>query len=75
MSGETWMDLAKEITGLESEEDLSAVLWACSSFPFGDEESVRKTLTDSCIGGGGTVAGAVAFAEAELDAAMSQLQP
>lgn len=62
-------EMVIEICGPISAEDMGRVLWGASSYPFGDFESVRKTLAESWAKGGGTVDGAIAWAAAELDLA------
>lgn len=62
-------DLVIEICGPLSSEDMGRVLWGASSYPFGDTESIRETLTISWANGGQTVDGAIAWSANELDRA------
>ena len=65
-------DLVTEICGPLSTEDMHSVLWSASSYPFGDAESIRKTLSKSWEQGGQTVEGAIAWSEQELDRAWEE---
>jgi hypothetical protein len=69
----TWHALVREETDPNlSDTEVHDLLWNCSSFPFGDEESVRSTLREYWEKGGKTVQGAMDASHAALDYAMSQ---
>lgn len=63
---ETLADLVTSICGPLSDEDIGRVLWGASSYPFGDTESIRMTLTESWTQGGNTVDGAIDWSCEEL---------
>lgn len=65
-------DMVQEICGPISAEDMGRVLWGASSYPFGDFESIRETLTNSWANGGGTVDGAIEWSADELDRAWEE---
>lgn len=72
MSTQTIGELVQEICGPQSDEDIGRLLWSASSYPFGDSESIRRTLTQSWANGGGTVDGAIDWSHAELDRAWEE---
>lgn len=49
------------------------LLWCCTPFPIrGDLRKLRRSIREHLKKGGGTVAGAINYAYAELDAAMAE---
>lgn len=56
-----------------SAEDVNRLLWNCTPYPFaGDVRKLRRSMRECLRGGGGTVDGAIAYAESELDRAMAE---
>ncbi len=55
-----------------TEEQVSALLWSCTPFPFrGDVRWLRNKIRRAIKAGGGTVGGAIRLAHDELDRAMA----
>lgn len=68
-------DMVAEVCGPLSSEDVRRLLWGASSYPFGDFDSVKNTLSKSWSKGGQTVDGAIQRAADELDRAWEAGRP
>jgi hypothetical protein len=55
-----------------SEPDAHALVWCATAFPAAGIEHCRAQLKESAQKGGGTVAGALAWADAEMYRAMQE---
>jgi hypothetical protein len=56
-----------------SDEQVRSLLWCCTTYPFRkDLRKLRRSLRRELKAGGGTVAGAIEHAHAELDRAMAE---
>jgi hypothetical protein len=56
-----------------SPEQVDALLWNCTPYPFiGDARKLRRSMRRCLRRGGGTVEGAIAYAHDELDRAMAE---
>lgn len=55
-----------------TEQDVHDLLWECTAFPFRkDVRKLRRQMREALRHGGGTLAGATAWAYQQLDEAMS----
>ena len=75
MSGkdETWVALVRRVTRRKhlSAKSCDVLLWGTTCFPFGDTQQVTRQLRRAWAEGGKNVAGALAFANAEMAKALA----
>lgn len=69
----TLRDLVHDVCGPLADDEAIDLLWAASSYPFGDTESIHQTLSDSWNSGGKTVSGAISYMEKSLGTEMKKI--
>lgn len=68
----TIRDLVTDVCGPLTDEEVRDLLWSASSYPFGDTDSIRQTLSESWEKGGKTVNGAIGYSHTQLDDAWNR---